>query len=147
MATAKGLCYVAQKPLIAINTLEMMAVAAQNEPTDLICPMIDAKRMEVFTAVFDKQLNSIQPPINLILDETSFAGLLQQHTITFFGNGSPKFKSLIQHPNAIFKTFEISALLMISLSNKKFSKQEFTNLAYSEPFYGKDFHSPVKQSL
>jgi len=147
MATAKGLCYVLQKPLITINTLQMMAVAAQNESTDLICPMIDARRAEVFTAVFDMQLNFIQPPTNLILTEISFSDLLQRHTITFFGNGSPKFQQLIKHPNAIFKSFGISALLMILLSNQKFIDREFADLAYSQPFYGKDFYSLSKQSL
>lgn len=147
MSTAKGLCYVAQKPLILISTLQMMAVAAQDEPTDLICPMIDARRMEVFTAVFDHQLNYILPPTNLILNENSFYDLLKDHTISFFGNGSPKFRQLVRHPNSIFKTLEISALLMISLSNKKFIKQNFANLAYSQPFYGKDFLSSAKLSL
>lgn len=144
MATAKGLCYVAQKPLITINTLQMMAVAAQEESSDLICPMIDARRMEVFTAVFDHQLNYVLPSTNIILDENSFSDLLQQHAITFFGNGSSKFQQLTKHSNAIFKSFEISALLMVSLSNQKFIKQDFANLAYSQPFYGKDFYSLAK---
>lgn len=147
MSTAKGLCYVTQKPLIAINTLQMMAVAAQDEPADLLCPMIDARRMEVFTAIFDHQLNYILPTTNLILNENSFYDLLKDHTISFFGNGSPKFRQLTNHPNAIFKTLEISALLMISLSNGKFIKQNFANLAYSQPFYGKNFHSSPKLSL
>jgi len=147
MATAKGLCYVLKKPLIFINTLQMMAVAAQNETADLICPMIDARRKEVFTAVFDRHLNFILPPINLILDETSFFDLLQHHSITFFGNGSPKFEPLMKHPNAVFKSFEINALLMVPLSHLKFVKQDFADLAYSEPFYGKDFHSITRQSL
>lgn len=147
MATAKGLCYVSQKPLITINTLQMMAVAALNEPTDLICSMIDARRMEVFTAVFDKQLNSVLPATNLILNETSLSDLLQHHTITFLGNGSIKFQQLATHPNAFFKIFEMSASLMIGLSNKKFIEGNFADLAYSEPFYGKDFHSLKGQSL
>jgi tRNA threonylcarbamoyladenosine biosynthesis protein TsaB len=144
MATAKGLCYAAQKPLITINTLQMMAVAAQNEPTDYLCPMIDARRLEVFTSVFDKQLNPILPPTNLILGEDSFNEILKEHSITFFGNGSDKFRSLTRHPNAIFKTFDINALLMIPVSHTKFIKQNFADLAYSEPFYGKDFHSLAK---
>lgn len=147
MSTAKGLCYVAQKPLIAINTLQMMAVAAQDESTDLICPMIDARRMEVFTAVFSHQLGYILPATNLILNENSFEDILKDQTILFFGNGSAKFQQLIKHHNAIFKTLEISALLMVSLSNEKFVKQNFANLAYLQPFYGKDFHSSPKLSL
>lgn len=144
MSTAKGLCYVAKKPLITINTLQMMAVAGQNEPADLICPMIDARRMEVFTAVFDHQLSYILPPANLILVENSFSDLLEERTICFFGNGSPKFQALIKNNNAIFKALETSALLMISLSQEKFIEQNFADLAYSQPFYGKDFHSHQK---
>lgn len=147
MSTAKGLCYVSQKPLILINTLQIMAVAAKEEPTDLICPMIDARRMEVFTAVFDHRLNYILPSVNLILNENSFEDLLKDRTISFFGNGSLKFKQLTIHPNAIFKTLETSALLMVSVSNSKFIKQDFVNLAYSQPFYGKDFYSSPKLSL
>lgn len=147
LSTAKGLCYVAQKPLILINTLQMMAVAAQAESTDLLCPMIDARRMEVFTALFDRHLNYILPSTNLILNENSFGELLKDKTISFFGNGSAKFQQLIKHHNAMFKPLEISALLMVSLSNEKFIKQDFANLAYSQPFYGKDFLSSAKLSL
>lgn len=147
MSTAKGLCYVLQKPLIAVNTLQMMAVAAQKEAVDLICPMIDARRMEVFTALFDHQLNYIQSPANLVLNEFFFQEFLKDRTICFFGDGSVKFQGLIKHSNAMFKTFEISALLMISLTYQKFIKQDFVNLAYSQPFYGKDFYSSAKLSL
>jgi tRNA threonylcarbamoyladenosine biosynthesis protein TsaB len=147
MATAKGLCYTLQKPLIAVNTLKMMAVAALEEPTELLCPMIDARRMEVFTSTFDKRLNTVCPTANLILSENSFLELLQIHTMCFFGNGSLKFQSMTKHPNAIFKTFDVSALFMISLSNTKFVQQDFADLPYSEPFYNKDFHSLTKQSL
>lgn len=144
MATAKGLCYALQKPLITVNTLHMMAVAAKDELTDLICPMIDARRMEVFTAVLDHQLNFILLPTSLVLNEDSFSEVLKNNTVSFFGNGSTKFQQIVEHPNAIFKSFEISALLMISLSNQKFIKQEFADLAYSQPFYGKDFYSLTK---
>lgn len=141
MATAKGLCYALQKPLIHINTLQIMAAAARRESTGLLCPMIDARRMEVFTAVFDRQLKFIIPASNIILEETSFHGLLKEHSITFFGNGSNKFSQLLHHKNAVFKTVEITAEAMIELSNKKYFLQDFADLAYSEPFYGKDFHS------
>ncbi len=91
MATAKGLCYTLNKPLILVNTLKTMAFSAQGENTDLLCPMIDARRMEVFAAVFDKELNIIEAPGNFILDEYSFNQLWHQHTVCFFGNGSDKF--------------------------------------------------------
>lgn len=145
MAAAKGLCYALQKPLLTINTLQLMASAAlQNQSTDFLCPMIDARRMEVFTAVFDNQLNFIVSTGTVILNEFSFEDLLQQHSVTFFGNGSAKFQQLINQANAVFKNIEPTAESMITLSNHKYVLQTFSDLAYSEPFYGKDFHSPVK---
>ena len=86
MATAKGLCYALNKPLITINTLQMMAFAAPKQHQGLLCPMIDARRMEVFTAIFDQNLNFILPPANLVLSETSFNDFLQKNKILFFGN-------------------------------------------------------------
>lgn len=147
MATAKGLCYALQKPLITINTLKMMATTVQNEPAALYCPMIDARRMEVFTAIFDRTLKKVVSETNCVLNETSFHDLLDQHRILFFGNGSTKFQLIIKHHNAQFKTIGVSAQSMAMLSYEKFSRQEFADLAYSEPFYGKDFHSTFKQSL
>ncbi|MBD0333460.1 MAG: tRNA (adenosine(37)-N6)-threonylcarbamoyltransferase complex dimerization subunit type 1 TsaB [Chitinophagaceae bacterium] len=119
MAAAKGLCYALQKPLISISTLKMMAVAALTESTDLICPMIDARRMEVFTAVYDKQLNEIIPSQNYILNGDSFEALLEKHTITFFGNGSSKFQNITSHPNASFKNIEATAQHMVPLSQQQ----------------------------
>lgn len=144
MATAKGLCYALNKPLITLNTLLVMAVAAQNEATDLLCPMIDARRMEVFTALLNKELEFVLPPSNLILAATSFQDVLHRHTITFFGNGSMKFQQLLTNANAVFKAIDTSVLFMISLSHQKLIRQDFADLAYSQPFYGKDFHSPNK---
>src|SRR4029079_3666588 len=104
MAAAKGLCYALRIPLLTINTLQMMAAAAVAEPTDLLCPMIDARRMEVFTGLYTKKLDAVMPAQALILQENSFADVLQKHTVTFFGNGSEKCKTVIQHPNAVFRT-------------------------------------------
>ena len=141
MAAAKGFCYALQIPLITINTLQMMAVAAQQETTELLCAMIDARRMEVFTAVFDKNLNEISLYSNLIVDKDSFKNILDQHSITFFGNGSDKFKTLTTHPNASFKNIEAGALQMVPLSFQKYLVEDFSSLAYTVPFYGKEFHS------
>ena len=143
MAAAKGLCYALNKPLITVNSLKMMAVAAVGRPADLLCPMIDARRMEVFTALFDQQLNFILQPGNLILNETSFLDWLQEHTILFFGNGSTKFQPLMKHTNALFDHIEASSRDMASLAYQKFLQEDFANLAYSQPFYGKDFYSPT----
>ena len=146
MATAKGLCYALSIPLITISTLKMMAVAAQNEATDLICPMIDARRMEVFTAIYDKSLGEIISPHNIILDENSFGEILKNKKILFFGNGSTKFEALIKSTNAGFKQIEANAKQLVTLSFAAYKQRLFADLAYSEPFYGKAFYSPAFQS-
>lgn len=142
MATAKGLCYALNIPLITISTLKIMASAARNEPVDLLCPMIDARRMEVFTALYDKDLNEVMPPVNMILDETSFQSHLQQKTICFFGNGSEKAKPLLHHPNASFPHYDIDARQLCPLAANAYSSKDFADLAYSVPVYVKDFYSP-----
>jgi tRNA threonylcarbamoyladenosine biosynthesis protein TsaB len=147
MATAKGLCYVLNKPLVTINTLQMMASAIQKRHKDLLCPMIDARRMEVFTAVFNQELNFVLPPTNMILNKNSFEELIQNNNILFCGNGAHKFQQMVKHSNAVFDFNEADASAMASLSYNKFLRGEFADLAYSQPFYGKDFHSSAKQSL
>jgi len=141
MATAKGFCYTLKKPLITINTLHLMAFSAKKSYPDFLCPMIDARRMEVFTAVFDHNLNFKLEPTNLILSEDSFRDILEKNYTVFFGSGSLKFKEMIKHPHALFATIEVDACSMIPLSSTKIRRREFADLAYSEPFYGKDFHS------
>ncbi|MCU7551704.1 tRNA (adenosine(37)-N6)-threonylcarbamoyltransferase complex dimerization subunit type 1 TsaB [Chitinophagaceae bacterium LB-8] len=143
MATAKGLCYALNLPLITVGTLQMMAMAAVDEPTDLLCPMIDARRMEVFTATYNKSLTEVILPSNIILTETYLLDLLENNTITFFGNGSTKFLKLINNNNAIFKQLDATAEHLAKLSNTFFIQQKFSDLAYSEPFYGKEFYSPA----
>src|SRR5215211_2691069 len=90
MAAAKGLCYALSKPLITINTLQIMAASANRSSTQLLCPMIDARRMEVFTALYDSSLNEIMPSINMILEKDSFAEWLEKYSVSFFGDGSTK---------------------------------------------------------
>ncbi len=146
MASAKGLCYALQKPLITINSLEALAYSALDlfpnyDESILLCPMIDARRMEVFTAVYKNDISIHQAPFALILDENSFSKELVEDKILFFGNGSSKWKSICKQPNALF---EEVILLPESLSKRSFSlfsKRNFTELAYSEPFYLKDFQS------
>jgi tRNA threonylcarbamoyladenosine biosynthesis protein TsaB len=147
MSTAKGLCYVLNKPLITVNTLKLMAFVARKAHGELLCPMIDARRMEVFAAVLDKELNFVLAPTNLILNESSFIEWLSKESIVFFGNGSVKFQGIMKHPNALFASIEANATSMVSLSYEKFLLREFADLAYAQPFYGKDFHSSIKQSL
>ena len=141
MATAKGLCYALQKPLITIGTLQLMANAAIHLEGDFFCPMIDARRMEVFIALYDGNLNEIIQPHNRVLSETDFSDVLEKGKIVFFGNGSDKFSELLSHPNAIFRTLEITAQQMVGLAYHYFNEKKFADLAYSEPFYTKDFFS------
>jgi tRNA threonylcarbamoyladenosine biosynthesis protein TsaB len=144
MAAAKGLCYALSIPLISINTLQMMAASVATPTTSLLCPMIDARRMEVFTALYNNYtLNEVMPSTALILDETSFSGWLGKDTITFFGNGSEKAAALIKHENAVFIKTRTTAAHMVSLSAQMLEHGKFSDLAYTEPFYGKDFYSPV----
>ncbi|RYF86833.1 MAG: tRNA (adenosine(37)-N6)-threonylcarbamoyltransferase complex dimerization subunit type 1 TsaB [Chitinophagaceae bacterium] len=143
MAAAKGLCYALNIPLITINTLQIMAASIKETSAGLLCPMIDARRMEVFTAIYDRQLSTIMPPKNLILDETAFQNELANQSICFFGNGSTKAKTVIQHSNAVFADVETTAANMIVLAWKKFEQAQFSDLAYTEPYYGKEFHSPT----
>lgn len=146
MAAAKGLCFALQCPLIKISTLKMMTAAAINGKTELYCPMIDARRMEVFTAVYNNKSVEVTAPRNIILKEDSFSDLIEAHTITFFGNGSVKFQSLVAHTNAAFAQVEVTAAHMVTLSIDKLINRQFDSVAYSEPFYGKDFYSPAEKN-
>ena len=143
MATAKGLCYALSKPLITINTLQMMAASADHSSAQLFCPMIDARRMEVFTALYDSSLTEVEPPINMILEKTFFEKWLEKFSINFFGNGSVKAATMLQHKNAVFTSVRTSAANMVSLSAQKLKQGQFSDIAYTEPFYGKAFHSSI----
>lgn len=145
LASAKGLCYALNIPLIGVNTLELMAYAAKNEQVDLLCPMIDARRMEVFTAVYNKSLKEVIKPQALILNNDLFSELLNSNKILIFGNGSIKFRSLANHNNAIFSSVNFDASNMAFLTMEYFISQRFADLAYSEPAYLKDFFSPARK--
>ena len=155
VSTAKGLCYGAQIPLIAISTLQAMSVDAINkskntEDDTWFCPMIDARRMEVFCAFYDKN-NNIQKDISAeIIDEKSFEEILNNRKVVFFGNGAEKCKNSITHKNAIFiNNIKASAVNMAALSNESFINKQFEDVAYFEPFYLKDFvaTTPKKKIL
>ncbi len=140
LATAKGLCYALNKPLICLNTLQIMAKAIQHETVDLVCPMIDARRMEVFTALYNKELLAIREPYAEILTVDSFSDTLKDHHITFTGNGCEKFQPIVQSPNVQFIPKNIDARDMISLSIKYFEEKSFQDVAYCEPYYVKDVY-------
>lgn len=141
MATAKGLCFALNIPLIAINTLDAMASMATGEETDYICPMIDAKRMEVFTGLYDKNLLSIIPPCAMILDKNSFSPFFQEKKILFFGNGKNKFEKIIDEKNAIFKNLIFKASHLSAITYIKFVKSEFSSLQLTEPQYLKEYYT------
>jgi tRNA threonylcarbamoyladenosine biosynthesis protein TsaB len=147
LASAKGLCYALNKPLISIGTLEVLAKSALISPKKtllgpqtLLCPMIDARRMEVFTAVFDQSLQTVLPPSALILTEMSFKELLEKQPIAFLGNGSQKWQALCAHPTAIFLDTVINPFAMSELSEEKYNNSNFSDLAYTEPTYIKEFY-------
>lgn len=152
MASAKGLCYALNIPLISISTFEVMTAAALEQLSrdktpimdELLCPMIDARRQEVFTAMLSKNYEFAVKPTAIILSADTFIGQLSTSKIFFYGSGSSKFQSICQHPNAVFITADFDTRHMISLSHQRFSQQAFSNLAYTEPFYGKEFYSPAK---
>lgn len=144
LAGAKGICYGLSVPLITVNTLEWMAGACKNEEADLFCPMIDARRMEVFTALYNRSLEEINPPSSLILQPESFFKELETNKIIFFGNGALKFSTLLSHKNATFKTLDAGADEFASISWKRYQNGIFSDLAYSEPLYVKAFYTPAK---
>ncbi|HHB52025.1 MAG TPA: tRNA (adenosine(37)-N6)-threonylcarbamoyltransferase complex dimerization subunit type 1 TsaB [Saprospiraceae bacterium] len=149
-STAKGLCFALDIPLIAINTLHSMAANAKKLHPDnkdvLFSPMIDARRMEVYSQAFDYELNSLDEVTAVIVDEESFKDELDSKTILFFGDGAAKCMDLIIHPNAILvDDAEASAVGMIDLSYQKFLKSDFEDVAYFEPFYLKEFVAAISK--
>jgi len=141
LSTAKGLCYALDIPLIAIGTLDMMATAAAQKDCDLICPMIDARRMEVFAALYKKNMEKVIFPSAILLDSNLFDDVLEKNTVLFYGNGSNKFKYVTHHRNALFDDIEINSSLLIKISNNRLRDSEFNSLAYTEPMYIKNFYS------
>ena len=147
ISTAKGLCFALDKPLIAIETLAAMANGVtgmdeyNNQTNLLLCPMIDARRMEVYTAVFNINCEKIKPTAAEIVDENSFADILQNNRVLFLGDGAEKcFNVLKANPNALYLPgFLNSAAHLTKKAAEKFNNAEFEDVAYFEPYYLKDF--------
>lgn len=146
VSAAKGLSYGLGIPLLAIGSLETMShwaktnFSSQLAGVRYLVPMIDARRMEVYTALFDTELKQLKPVSADIIDESSFSSELSMEKVAFFGDGAAKCKDLIVHENAVFvNDFKTSAQAMISLAEHKFSIQDFEDVAYFEPYYLKDF--------
>lgn len=148
-STAKGLCFALDIPLIAVDTLEALALTfAKYTKNTLLCPMIDARRMEVYCQIRDNALGVIQETEAKIIDEDSFSELLDSQKIAFFGNGSEKCREVITHINATFiQDVTPSATSIGELAWSAFEKQEFEDLAYFEPHYLKEFQAIKPKKL
>ncbi len=139
VSAAKGLCFALDIPLISIPTLEALAHQVSTE-TGVIVPMLDARRMEVYSAIFDANHHQIRETEAQILNETSFKEYLDKRKVTFIGNGVTKTKELITHENAIFIEDKLpSANEMTPLAYQKYKKSDIEDVAYFEPYYLKDF--------
>ncbi len=145
-ATAKGICYALDKPLLAVSTLHSLALQVINTTPNpeqyLFCPMLDARRMEVYTCLLDHQLNEVEPIAPVVLADDTFAEHLLNKQVIFFGNGAAKFKDL-QHnnPQALFiDDISLSAKPVGELALIKYNDQAFEDVAYYEPFYLKDVY-------
>ncbi len=152
VSTAKGLCFGAGIPLIAVPTLRALARAVANRTGEdaLYCPMLDARRMEVYTALFDRHNHPLTPTRAEIITPDSFAKELADRTVYFFGNGSDKARPLLTSPHARFiPGVETSAAHLAPLAEQLFREGEFADTAYFEPFYLKDFiaTTPKKKVL
>lgn len=152
VSMAKGICYGRGIPLIGIPTLEVLSVPVllyHELPDDaLLCPMIDARRMEVYAAIYDRALNVKRAIAADIVDENSYLDFLSEHPVYFFGDGADKCREKIAHPNAYFiDDIHPLAKLMSPLAEKAFARQEFKDVAYFEPFYLKEFVASKPKKL
>ncbi len=152
VSTAKGLCYGADIPLIATSTLQSLAYQVSSDfilngkatNKDWFCPMIDARRMEVYTAFYNSRNKAMTKISAEVIDIDSFASILNERKVFFFGNGSDKCKNIIKHKNAVFiDSIETSSKGMVKLSQTAFEEKKFENVAYFEPFYLKDFLATI----
>jgi len=146
VSAAKGFCYALDIPLIAVGTLVSMTAGIINFPEFakeefLFCPLLDARRMEVYCAGYNKKLETIKETAAEIIDAFSFSELLAKNKMVFFGDGAAKCKELLRsNPNAVFMDDVFSsAKNMISLALNKFSQKQFEDVVYFEPFYLKEF--------
>lgn len=152
VSTAKGLAFGAGKPLIAVGTLDILVQGASTPtvssclaPTGHLVPMIDARRMEVYTAVYSPDGQRLTPVEALVVGEDSFADYLSKGPVLFIGDGAQKCSQVIKHPNASFLESAPMAKDMVPLAFKAFEAGKFEDTAYFEPFYLKDFIATVSR--
>ena len=138
VSTAKGLCFGASRPLIGVGTLDILAQQGRGM-ADMIVPMIDARRMEVYCACFDSEANRLTDVEARIIGPDSFREELDRGTVLFIGNGAGKTAGVISHPNARFEECFPLASAMVTPALEAFKKEEFKDVAYFEPFYLKEF--------
>ena len=155
-AASKGLCFALNIPLITIPSLKNMAMSVRSNADQLnldqkfvLCPMIDARRMEVYCAQFDQDLNQISEAKPLILDESTFSDQLSKEKIVFFGDGMNKMKGFYEnHSNAVFvEEILPTSKVMAEMAEKKFLEKDFEDVAYYEPFYLKGFQATTPKKL
>ena len=159
VSSAKGICYALNKPLIAIDSMRILTYPLVNTLNKewnnsslpvLFCPLMDARRMEVYTAVFDSQLNFKEAVSAKIVDENTFISLLKANKVIFFGNGLEKCKTTLCHKNAVFiDNCHPVAANLVSMAENAYQHGTFEDTAYFEPFYLKDFvaTTPKKKIL
>mgnify|MGYP005990089933 CR=1 FL=1 len=139
VSAAKGLCFAFDKPLISINTLESLSHSVSIKK-GFVIPMLDARRMEVYSAIYDKNHQQIREIKAEVIDENSFIDVLEKNKVCFLGDGANKCKEIITHKNAVFVDDKFpSANEMAKLSYDKYKKNDIEDVAYFEPFYLKDF--------
>ena len=145
VSMAKGICYGRDLKLIAVPTLELLCVPIllrhpELEENALLCPMLDARRMEVYAALYDRSLKAVREVSADVVDADSYKQWLDERPVYFFGNGAKKCQDVISHPNAHFiDDVEPLAKWMQPLAEKRFLNEQFEDVAYFEPFYLKDF--------
>ena len=142
VSAAKGLCFALDLPLISIPTLKSFALQVKQEKDGFIIPLLDARRMEVYTAGFTSENQKVFDTRAQILTPDSFSKYLENAAVTFIGNGVEKFRNICTHPNATFIEDKLpSAAEMVILAEEKFQKKKFEDVAYFEPYYLKDFQA------
>ena len=153
VSTAKGVCFGRDARLISVPTLEVLCVPVLlqekvKEDDALLCPMLDARRMEVYAALFDRSLREVRPTQADIVDGDTYKAFLDERPVYFFGNGAAKCKAVIDHPNVRFIDEVVPlARWMFPLAERRFFAEKFEDVAYFEPFYLKDFVAKTSKNL
>ncbi|MGP1467190.1 MAG: tRNA (adenosine(37)-N6)-threonylcarbamoyltransferase complex dimerization subunit type 1 TsaB [Porphyromonadaceae bacterium] len=152
VSMAKGVCYGRNVPLLAVPTLEVMCVPVllnhEIEEDALLCPMIDARRMEVYSAIYNRALKEQRETRADVVDADTYREYLNRRPVYFFGNGAAKCMETINHPNArLIEGIEPLAKYMFPLAERKWVQEEYEDLAYYVPFYLKDFVAKMPKKL